>query len=306
MYKARVDKNIPVGKVRTRFKVYSKEAARAGSVEAAAFFNAHADYARENAVATYSIEYIDRCDRYPIGKFQTPAKGRYFPIEICYGARWSYHFTSKARRVGGGLRAEVSKAAGLRAGLEAEFKSRGYGIDTDAVGVVMRDECENLNITTQAAFNACFQVERENLAALSVTWHEIKRPGDTKAKRKKRRARVKKAQRQADKCLGTAASCDPCKEWSFTEAEYRPSKDGFEIAITVDAPKGTTLSDEAQLIFLDPPVRARPGDEVGYRVMDRDLIFDDLLADDVVTIRPRHPEGVASHKRFSLRGQCVR
>ncbi|MFN3187685.1 MAG: hypothetical protein ACE37F_37140 [Nannocystaceae bacterium] len=140
---------------------------------------------RGSSYAIYSFEEIDHC--YVIDEgvvFEAPRRGRFFPVEICYGRRFSRIYSSSESKLTETVQAEL---LGFPFGVGAKrTRSAGYVSAREwGEGLRRKEDCEEVNFSKFGSVGDCFQVGPA--LPIRVRWREIKR---------KRHKRPKAAARQ--------------------------------------------------------------------------------------------------------------
>lgn len=138
-----------------------------------------------SSYAVFAFEEIDRCDSIEeaVG-FEVPARGRYFPVEICYGRRFSRIFSSSEKALTKELQAELLRIP-IGAGASKYSAMRSVSVRESGEGLRRTDGCTEVNFANVASVGDCFEVGPA--LPIRVRWREIKRK---RSKGKKTAARA--------------------------------------------------------------------------------------------------------------------
>ena len=123
--------------------------------------------------AVYSFEEVERCtfidEAVP---FETPAKGRYFPVEICYGRRFSRVFSSTETELTGKMQAHLIGIP-LGGGLERTEETKTVVVEESGRGLKRKEGCTEVNFHALGSVGDCFEVGPE--LPIRVRWRKIER-----------------------------------------------------------------------------------------------------------------------------------
>ena len=133
--------------------------------------------------AVFAFEEIDRCDSIEeaVG-FEVPARGRYFPVEICYGRRFSRVFRSSEQTLSAEMQAKLMFIP-LGGGGSTSSSTRSVSAREFGEGLRRKDGCTEVNFASFGSVGDCFQAGPA--LPIRVRWREIKR---TRSRSKKTNA----------------------------------------------------------------------------------------------------------------------
>lgn len=138
-----------------------------------------------SSYAVFAFEEIDRCESIEeaVG-FEVPRRGRYFPVEICYGRRFSRVFSSSEKTLNATLEAELMGIP-LGGGASRTNETRSISVREFGEGLQRTKSCTEVNFESFGSVGDCF--EAGPALPIRVRWREINRK---RSKGKKTAARA--------------------------------------------------------------------------------------------------------------------
>jgi hypothetical protein len=258
-----------------------------------------------------SVQEITRCESVDDRtQMRNPPSGSvYYPAVICYGNRYEGVLSGTTNAFHAGLKAAALVFEG---GLQAFAKLHNLQYAVTSTGLTRKPACGEISFSDSAALQRCFAAgDRDNETVVYVEWRVV--PGARASKRRIAWAADPKS-RLDSKCGGTAETCLPCQQWAFHHVTFDPGRksgDAFgdkgEISIEVQEPNGAERTLRGTAVDLrNQPIIAKVGEVVTLQAWDKDVMFDDVLAVNQLTVQEYFRDGSAPAGRFSLQGRCTK
>ena len=242
-----------------------------------------AERKRAKTTVVYSYQEVSKCigidDSEIDPRANIPSGSVLIPYEVCLGHRVDFVFTGNESRTK--LKARVQSLA--KSGSVGMASGKGFNrFESRSRGVARKSGCKQLLVENHDDFERCF--EHGNPAPVLVRWRRII-SDKGKARRKKTEAK-------------------PCKAFEVTEFSYSV-REGLEPYMRLTMPGDHTRRIKGASGTMPEVSRVRPGEAIAYKLYDKDLVFDDMLHQGMVTVPRKLRDGRFGDGRITFVARCV-